>query len=162
MRNMKILVLSDSHGKNEGMWQAIRQEEPLDWILHLGDIEGCEQLLQERAACAVEIVKGNVDFSSQNSLEKVLTIAGQSIFLCHGHRYGVEYSRKRLALEAKQKGCTIALYGHTHRPLQEEVEGVKVLNPGSISYPRQEDGRPSYLVMTLEEGKEPEMQIRYR
>ena len=42
---MKILVMSDSHGRSDGMRKAIRREAPLDAIIHLGDLQGGEHLL---------------------------------------------------------------------------------------------------------------------
>ena len=59
---MKILVISDSHGKNGRMELAIEQESPLDLIIHLGDLEGGEDLLEAIAPCPVEMVCGNNDF----------------------------------------------------------------------------------------------------
>ena len=51
------------------------------------------------------------------------------------------------------------MFGHTHRPFFEidRREGEKdliVLNPGSLSYPRQEGRRPSYMVMEIGEDGE--------
>ncbi len=53
---MKVLVISDSHGKNGRMELAIEQESPMDLIIHLGDLEGGEDLLEAIAPCPVEIV----------------------------------------------------------------------------------------------------------
>lgn len=53
-------------------------------------------------------------------------------FITHGHLYNVEYDRlDSLVYAAQEHGAKIAMYGHTHRPLYEEIGGVKVLNPGS-------------------------------
>ena len=38
-------------------------------------------------------------------------------------------------------------YGHIHRPVWEVVGGVTMLNPGSLTYPRQTGRRPSYMVL---------------
>ena len=43
------------------------------------------------------------------------------------------------------------MFGHTHRPYLGEREGSTPLNPGSLSYPRQEGRMPSYMIMDLEE-----------
>ena len=42
-------------------------------------------------------------------------------------------------------------YCHVHRPFLEERGGVTILNPGSLSYPRQEGRKPSYMIMYMEE-----------
>ena len=50
---------------------------------------------------------------------------------------------------AKAKDCRVALYGHTHVPMIEHDKDVLVMNPGSLTYPRQEGKRPSYIVMHI-------------
>ena len=72
-------------------------------------------------------------------------------FLTHGHYYNVSLDVDRLWEEAKDRGCDIAMFGHTHRPYLEEREGITLLNPGSLSYPRQEGRMPSYMIMDLED-----------
>ena len=53
------------------------------------------------------------------------------------------------------------LFGHTHKPVIEKKNGVLVINPGSVSFPRQEGRKPSYVILNLEEGKEPQAEIRF-
>ena len=50
-------------------------------------------------------------------------------------RYGVKTLLGVLAHEAKEKGCDVALYGHTHRADICEMDGVTLINPGSLRYP---------------------------
>ena len=45
------------------------------------------------------------------------------------------------------------MYGHTHTPVVEEENGILVINPGSLTFPRQQGRRPSYAVMEIEEEK---------
>ena len=45
----------------------------------------------------------------------------------------------------------IVLYGHTHRPEVDRKGKVIAVNPGSLSYPRQEGRRPSYIIMEADE-----------
>jgi hypothetical protein len=49
------------------------------------------------------------------------------------------------------RGCDIAMYGHTHRPFLDTIDGVTILNPGSLSYPRQSGHQPSYMVMEMDD-----------
>ena len=37
---MKVLVVSDSHGRHDLLRKAIGQEAPIDMLIHAGDIEG--------------------------------------------------------------------------------------------------------------------------
>ena len=43
------------------------------------------------------------------------------------------------------------MYGHTHKPVVDREGSVIAVNPGSLSYPRQEGRRPSYIIMEAEE-----------
>ena len=45
----------------------------------------------------------------------------------------------------------IAMFGHTHKPYLERRGDLTVLNPGSLSFPRQEGRRPSYMLMDLDD-----------
>ena len=45
--------------------------------------------------------------------------------------------------------CSVALYGHTHVPDVSYCKDVLVMNPGSISRPRQASGRPTYGIVTI-------------
>lgn len=55
---------------------------------------------------------------------------------------------KQYALE---NGIDIAMYGHTHRPYIEIDEDITILNPGSLSYPRQEGRKPTFLLMEIDD-----------
>ena len=140
---MKILVISDSHKQYENMDRAIEIEMP-DRIFHLGDGEGCEDYVEAVAQCPLEIVRGNCDFASDLPAEVVMRVGAHVVMLTHGHYYNVSFGPQMLAEVAKEKGADVVLYGHTHVPLLREEGGITIMNPGSISYPRQSDRRPSY------------------
>ena len=73
------------------------------------------------------------------------------LLLTHGHYYNVSLGIEGLYQEAVDRDCDIAMYGHTHRPFLDRYHGVTILNPGSLSYPRQEGRKPSYMIMYMEE-----------
>ena len=72
------------------------------------------------------------------------------VFYTHGHNYGVKSNLYTLAREAKSRGCQIALYGHTHRPSIDEVDGITLINPGSLQRAVGEGGSYAYLVVHKE------------
>jgi len=150
---MKILIVSDTHRRDENLKLVIAQEVPVDMLIHLGDAEGSERFIADwvNPECRMEMVLGNNDFFSILDKEREIEIGSHKALLTHGHYYGVSMGPEGLVDEAKSRGCDIAMYGHTHRPFLEEIEGVTVLNPGSLSYPRQEGRRPSYMIMTVAE-----------
>ena len=146
---MKVLIVSDTHGRHAGIEEAIEREYPFQKLIHLGDAEGYEEYIAELAECPIEIVAGNNDFFSSLDREIELDLGPHRAFLTHGHYYNVSLDVDRLWEEAKDRGCDIAMFGHTHRPYLEELDGITLLNPGSLSYPRQEGRMPSYMIMDL-------------
>lgn len=59
---MKILIISDTHKKNENYFKVLEMHHP-DMVIHCGDAEGSEYALSSAAECPVYIVLGNNDFS---------------------------------------------------------------------------------------------------
>lgn len=145
---MKILVVSDSHGKMENFRQAIDIEKP-DRIYHLGDSQGVEDAYLFSYDIPAEFIAGNCDFGSNMPSELVLEVGKHVILLTHGHYYGVNYGYSEVVAAAKNKGCDVILYGHTHVPTIDNYMGFMIANPGSIAYPRQSSGEHTYLVITV-------------
>ena len=150
---MTIIVFSDSHGSDYEMAEIIRrQKRHADCFLHLGDGGVTFLSLCDEMGVLGYAVKGNCDFFLKGydlPTQRTLTFEGVSLFLSHGDAYGVNWSTDNLARAAKEKGCKIALYGHTHvadnrylPPLDENDTPIYIFNPGSIARPR--DGKPSY------------------
>lgn len=158
---MKILIVSDTHRKHEYLEEVLEREKPLDMLIHLGDAEGCEDYIEMLAECPVEIIAGNNDFFSELPGEREINIGKYKVMLTHGHYYYVNAGTGRLKDEAEERNIDIVMFGHTHRPVVEQDKNVIVLNPGSISYPRQEGRRPSYIIMDLEEEGEAHFSIEY-
>ena len=158
---MKALIVSDTHGSHRNLERVIEKEQPLDLLIHLGDVEGGEDYIEAIADCPVHVVAGNNDFFSDLPREDEILLEGHKIMVTHGHNYGVSMDLYGVSEEAAARGCEIVCFGHTHKPVVEKKNGVLVINPGSLSFPRQEGRRPSYAVMELHKGEEPEIEIRY-
>lgn len=158
---MKIMIVSDTHGKNENLEQALEREQPIDRLIHLGDAAGCEDYIEVIAGCPLDIVYGNNDFGSRLNGEEVVEVEGIRIFVTHGHYYYVNFGTTDLVNAAKAKDCRVALYGHTHVPLIEHDKDVLVMNPGSLTYPRQEGKRPSYIVMHILPNHKMDYEIKF-
>lgn len=150
---MKILIVSDTHRKDDNLQRVIEEQAPLDMLIHLGDVEGSEYLIENlvNEGCKLEMVMGNNDFFSTLEREIELELGGHRILLTHGHYYNVSLGVEALRQEAIERNCDIAMYGHTHRPFLEIGKEVTILNPGSLSYPRQEGRKPSYMIMDMDE-----------
>ncbi len=46
------------------------------------------------------------------------------------------------------------MFGHTHRPVIQVEDEITLINPGSISYPRQQDGKCTYIIMEISDSGE--------
>ena len=158
---MKVLIISDTHGKDEKLNKVLIQENDLDLLIHLGDIQGSEDYIEAVAPCPVEMVSGNNDFFSDLDRERVIRVGGKRIFLTHGHYLYVSSGTSRLKAMAADKQCTIAMVGHTHKPMINLEDDVWVINPGSLSYPRQEGKLCTYIIMTVDEAGKFEFELKY-
>ena len=144
---MKILIVSDTHGKHKNLKEILSREKEIDLMIHLGDVEGGEEEIIQMAGCPVEMVSGNNDFFCDLEREKELQIGKYKVLITHGHYYYVAAGVEHLIKEAFGRGADIVMFGHTHYPMIRREGGLTVINPGSLSYPRQEGRRPSYIVM---------------
>lgn len=147
---MRVLIVSDTHRRNENFMTALERVSPVDMVIHCGDAEGGEYLISEAAGCPVEIVLGNNDFFSNLPREREFRIGKYKVWLVHGHNYYVSMSNEYLKEEAVCKGVDIVMYGHTHKPVIDQEDYVTAINPGSLTYPRQEGKRPSFVLMELD------------
>ena len=160
---MKILIVSDTHRKDDNLKKVIEQVKPIDMFIHLGDSEGSEQFIPEwlNPDCSIQMVRGNNDFFSNLDREREIRIGRYRVLLTNGHYYNVSLGTEMITNEAADRKLDIVMFGHTHRPCYEVQDGIVVLNPGSLSYPRQEGRRPSYMMMELNERGEAQFELRY-
>lgn len=162
---LRILVMSDSHGRNENVELAIEQvrEEigEFQMLIHLGDV-GDAREIESLAGVPCYIVRGNTDYDVKLLNANVIEAGGHRIFATHGHLYQVDMRLDLLRFAALENDCDIAMYGHTHVPyLEEDLDDVTILNPGSISKPRQADRRYTYMVMEIDDEDEVTYELRY-
>ena len=158
---MRVLIVSDTHKKHENLITIMEKERPFDRMIHLGDAEGYEDYIAELAGCPLDIVAGNNDFFSELPKEKEIEIGGLKALITHGHYYYVNTGIEDIEREAEGRGCAIVMFGHTHRPIIDYHKDVIALKPGSLSYPRQEGKRPSYIIMDLDKKGEATFEIEY-
>ncbi len=159
---MKILIISDSHGSFSGIRKVLSRESDAEMLIHCGDIEGDEGLLARSfAGKEVKIVAGNNDIFCNLDPELTFTLYGRKFFVTHGHRYGISMTPEILLDEAMSRDADIVLYGHTHRPAIIYHQHVTGVNPGSLTFPRQEGRIPSYAVMEIDETGRFDVEIRY-
>lgn len=158
---MRVLIVSDTHGRIKNLEKIIKKEKEIDLLIHLGDIEGDEERIRELISCPIEMVRGNNDFFNELEQEKIINIGDYKILLTHGHYYYVGFGSSRIKDIAAEQGCDIVMFGHTHRPLIETKGSVWAINPGSISFPRQEGRKATYVIMDTSFWGESMFELKY-
>ena len=144
---MKVLVLSDSHGRPGALRRAIEAENP-QALLFLGDgLSDAEKMREEYPLLPIFTVPGNCDWGSLDEPERLIELDGVRILMLHGHTRGVKYNGMNAYYAAKEMGAQVLLYGHTHRPMVDYDGATYSMNPGSIRY------TGTYGVLVLENGK---------
>ena len=160
---MKLLFISDIHGSLYYARQAIEifKKENADYIVILGDhlyhgarnplpveyntIEVAKLLNQYsnriisiRGNCDSEVDEMVLSFPMMSTYSTVF-YNGKRLFLTHGHIYNEDNLPKLSEVD-------VFAYGHTHIPKAEKREGIFVINPGSITFPK-ENYTNSYGIM---------------
>ena len=143
---MRIIVMSVSHGNYSAVESIIDRNTDADWIFHLGDGEReLDRYITSHPMIARKIihVAGNCDFNSMSPDVFTLPVLEHKIFATHGNQYGVKSSVEPIKRAAKEEGCDIILFGHTHCRYNNFDDGFYILNPGSAGAPR-DGNKPSF------------------
>lgn len=151
-KKMKLALISDTHGFfNIELADSIWKQRP-DYILHMGD--GVEDAHELRDALEIPLfaVRGNNDYGADERNELFFILEGRNIYMTHGHRQSVYFSRNTLYNVAADKEAHLVFYGHTHIFRDETIGGIRLINPGSPSLPRGKDS-PGYAVLDLRTGE---------
>lgn len=131
LRLMKIMIVSDTHG-NYLAPVSILNEIGADMLIHLGDEINDALSLGLIVDIPVIKVPGNCDQGAKEPRELLETIAGKLFLITHGDAYRVKNSLDRLVERARGVKASIALFGHTHKPLIQRQDGVLLVNPGTL------------------------------
>jgi putative phosphoesterase len=138
---VRVAVISDTHmpkGARALPPACVERLRAAALILHAGDLVALSFLEELRAlGPPVEAVYGNVDEPELRALlpkERIVEVGEARIGMTHvpGARAGRE-----VRLAGRFPGCDAVVYGHTHRPQVERIDGVWILNPGSPTERRQ-------------------------
>ncbi|MCL2065860.1 MAG: metallophosphoesterase [Treponema sp.] len=148
MDGQKLLALSDTHGDIYALkavfeWaQNRKQDERITATAFLGD--GALDLQRAAAAtgffCNWKLVRGNNDYDSDLPDTAVFDFGGHRFFLCHGHRHALYNGYHAIIAAARKSEADAALFGHAHVPYHKTVNGITLINPGSIGMPRSRAG----------------------
>jgi len=159
-----IAILSDTHlprgGRRlpEACFERLREA---DMILHAGDFTARSVLAElESLGPPVVAVRGNVDEPAlQRALPEIRVVPAEGISIGMVHDAGSALGRLE-RLRRRFPGADAAVFGHSHLPLHERVEGFQIFNPGSpterrrapahtMGMARVEDGRVGFELIEL-------------
>lgn len=136
---MRILVLSDTHGsilKAKEVYKKLNNDKRVDYIIHCGDYFDDAIKLGSELNVKVVATKGNCDGSFLEDEFNILETEVGNILVCHGHMQHVGYSLEYLYDLALENNCIMVTFGHTHRNIFTNLNGIYIMNPGSLSKPR--------------------------
>ena len=136
--NCLIGVISDTHGRlPHSVAEAFNG---VDLIIHAGDI-GEPDILKALEKIAPTIaVRGNMDFGRWAN-----RLAAEEMIECNQTLLVVLHDVFRFNRKPGQAAPDVVISGHTHRPLQEQNQGVLYVNPGSAGYPK--FGQPASVAL---------------
>ena len=159
---MKLMIASDIHGSAGSCRKMLDQfgKEGAQRLLLLGDLlyhgprndlpedyrpkevisllNGKKQsLLCVRGNCEAEVDQMVLEFPVLSD-SMILFLDGRMVFATHGHIFHEDH------LPPLQEG-DILLHGHTHVPVLENRGSYILLNPGSVSLPKQNTAK-SYMI----------------
>ncbi|MBM6665614.1 metallophosphoesterase family protein [Flavonifractor plautii] len=139
---MKLAILSDTHGLLRP--QVLEHLKNADAILHGGDINKQSVVDELRQYAPLYVVRGNNDKEWAEEIPHDLTVAlgGVTFYMVHNKK----------ELPAKLDGVDVVVFGHSHKYVQEEKEGLLWLNPGSCG-PRRFHQEITMMMAEVGEGK---------
>ena len=158
---MKFIIASDIHGSAfwcEKLMALVERENP-DKLILLGDLlyhgprndlpkgyapkqvipmlsKYADKIIAVRGNCEAEVDQMVLPFPCMAEFSQLLA-DGRTFYLTHGHHHNPDN------LPPLTEG-SIFLSGHTHVKLDEVRHGIRCLNPGSVSIPK--DGSHSCMV----------------
>jgi hypothetical protein len=143
---MKIVVFSDNHQDVASVDRILFLHPDAERMISLGDSEMSESELTKRNIFGV---CGNYPFEPKFPDQLLFEFEGHRTFITHGHHFYVKTGLYYLTTQALELHCDLALFGHTHRYLITEQDGVILVNPGSTAYPKG-TGKKTYAVIQIE------------
>jgi putative phosphoesterase len=149
---MKIGLIADTH--NDLPPQVEEHFAGVDRILHAGDVCDPRLIVELEGIAPVTVVAGNNDFHPRWRETEVVDLEGYRFLIQHivtPHRPTPTFAVRILKIRPH-----VVVFGHTHRPFSEVVDGVHYLNPGSAGQSRSGIPCSVCLLHLTKEGLRPE------
>lgn len=138
---MKLAILSDTHGLLRP--EVAEHLKTADAILHGGDVNKPGIVDQLERYAPLYVVRGNNDkeWAEQLPHDLTVTLGGVTFYLVHNKK----------EVPADLTGIDAVVFGHSHKYLLEERDGVLWLNPGSCG-PRRFHQEITMMMAEVENG----------
>jgi putative phosphoesterase len=149
-RGMKLGLISDTHGLLRA--EVFEAFAGVDHILHAGDIEDPDILDELAAIAPVTAVWGNVDgWDVRGRVPEVaeVELGGVRVVVFHGMQLGSPTPEKAAAAYPH---AAFVVFGHSHRPIIQQVGAVLAVNPGSAG-PRRFRDPVTVALAEIENGR---------
>ncbi|BDR64801.1 phosphodiesterase [Clostridium tetani] len=151
---MKLFFISDIHGSSYYLEKVINiyEKEKADYLVILGDelYHGARNPLPKeynpkkvaeilnKYKNKIIAVRGNCDSEVDQMVlnypimsdYSIILYNNRRLFLTHGHIYN------KNNLPTISNG-DVFIYGHTHVPLAKRINNIFIINPGSITFPKE-------------------------
>ena len=139
---MKVAILSDTHGLLRP--GVVEQLKTADAILHGGDINRQAIVDELRQYAPLYIVRGNNDQEGAEAIphDLTVTLGGVTFYMVHNKK----------EVPADLSGINVVVFGHSHKYVWEETNGVLWLNPGSCG-PRRFHQEITMMMAELTDGE---------
>ncbi|NQD94928.1 metallophosphoesterase family protein [Pseudomonas sp. CrR25] len=121
---MRIGLIADTHGLLRE--EALTHLQGCDHLIHAGDIGDPRIVASLQSIAPLSVVRGNNDRDdwAQNLPERLVVRFGRTaIYVLH--------DLKDLDIDPPSAGIDVVVAGHSHKPTQEQRDGVLYINPGS-------------------------------
>ena len=123
---MKLGVISDTHGYLDPRVESIFKG--VDHIFHAGDIGSPMIELELKFVAPVTVVLGNNDLGMDFKETEVVTLAEKK-FMVH-HIVNPHALSDPMKTSLRRHRPDVVIFGHTHKPYAETVDGIFFFNPG--------------------------------
>jgi putative phosphoesterase len=162
MTSLRVVVLSDTHAPRR--WktcpaEVARHLRQADVILHAGDVCTAAVLDELADYAPVHAVRGNndgPDVAAWGALDVAeLDLGGLAVAMLHDS--GQAKGRLR-RMRRRFPDADLVVFGHSHIPLDESGEGLRILNPGSPT-DRRRQPRGTLALLRIEDAHLTEAKI---
>jgi hypothetical protein len=147
---MRVLIISDTHDNRRCITRIHEVVSDIDMLIHLGDVGRDADYIRSLFDCEIHMVAGNNDYGLDLPQYDEFYIGDHKTFITHGHRYGVGYSTRNLESLIDEEDYKFVMYGHTHVRDLTRYGDSYIVNPGSLSLPR--DNRVgTYMILDFDQ-----------